>query len=179
MRKSRLTLMLCGCVALGAALGAGATTAAQKVGGYRGTPDDFMQISQLFSMYSYTIDNKDGVAWAATFAPDGEFQDPALCVKGHDGLVKIVGTTPEMGHDLASHHTPELGPIFYQDKDHATVRSTLVTYREKGPGKPDGGVGVTAVYGDRLVRIDGRWLFAHRTVYRLNAKPAIPCSLTP
>jgi hypothetical protein len=166
-------------IAIGMLLGAGGLRAAQQARAYQGTPDDFMQISQLLSAYSFAIDNKDGVAFAATFAADGEFQDPALCVKGREGLIDIVGRNPTLGHDLVSYHAPNLGPIVYEDRDHASVRSTLATYRQKGAGKPDGGVGVTGVYADRLVRVGGRWLFAHRTVHRLNAGPSIPCSLTP
>ena len=179
MRRLNVAAMLAGGIALGAALGAGVPLAAQRIGGYQGTPEDFMQISQLFSLYSYTIDNHDGVAWADTFAPDGVFQDPSWCAKGRDELIKIVGRNPEMGHDILSHHTPELGPIFYQDRDHAAVRSTLVTYRQRGPGKPDGGVNMTGVYEDKLVRVNGRWLFAHRTVDRLSATPSIACSAKP
>ena len=58
---------------------AGSAVAAETATGetpYTGTADDFVQISQLFSNYNFTIDSGDGAAWAANFTEDGVFQDP-------------------------------------------------------------------------------------------------------
>ncbi len=99
-------------------------------------------------------------------------------MKGREGLIDVVGRKPQLGRDLVSYHAPNLGPIVYQDRDHATVRSTLSTFAQKGRGKPDGGVGVTGVYADRLVRVGGQWKFAHRTVYRLPDAPWVACDQT-
>jgi hypothetical protein len=154
-----------------ASTGSGVALAA---GAYRGTPQDFMEISQLFSNYNYTIDNKDGEAWASNFTPDGVFQDPSWCAIGREQLISVVGRTPQLGADEQQHHVHSLGPIVYQDRNHATVRSSVMVVRETGFGKV-GGIGVTGVYEDKLVRLRGRWLFAFRLVHRPSPTPAIPC----
>ena len=72
-------------------LPAGAESSSSSAGSYKGTPDDFMQISQLFSRYNYTIDNGDGVAWANNFTPDGVFQDPSTCAIDSDSGMVVNG----------------------------------------------------------------------------------------
>jgi hypothetical protein len=46
------------------------------------TPQDYLEIQQLYSRYYQTIDAKEGEAWASTFTPDGVFNG----TKGHDAL---------------------------------------------------------------------------------------------
>jgi len=147
---------------------------AGKSGGYSGTPQDFMEINQLFSQYNFTIDNHDGEAWADTFTPSGVFQDPSWCAMGRQQLIGVVGREPKLGADEKQHHVHSLGPIVYADRDHATVRSTVMVVRETGAGAA-GGIGITGVYEDKLVRSGGRWLFAYRLVHRPSATPPIAC----
>jgi SnoaL-like domain len=154
-------------------------TIADTPGGYVGTPQDFMEISQLFSRYNYTIDNKDGEAWADNFAPNGVFQDPSWCAVGRDRLIAVVGRKPNLGADEKSHHVHSLGPINYIDRDHATVRSTVMVVAETGPGAAGGGIRVTGVYEDKLIRLGGRWLFAYRLVHRPSPTPSIACAPQP
>ena len=154
----------------------GATIAADKPGGYVGTPQDFMEISQLFSRYNDTIDNKDGEAWADNFAPNGVFQDPSWCAVGREKLIGVVGRKPNLGADEKHHHVHSLGPINYIDRDHATVRSTVMVVSETGPGVVGGGIQITGVYEDKLVRLGGRWLFAYRLVHRPSPTPSIACA---
>jgi hypothetical protein len=142
---------------------------------YVGTPDDFMQISQLFSQYNYTIDNGDGEGWAHTFTADGVFRDPSWCAIGRDALISVVGRDARVGKDQDHHHVPALGPIVYQDRDTATVHSTVMVIRETGFGKT-GGIMVTGTYDDRLKRVNGRWLFSYRWVHRPSATPPIACA---
>ena len=156
-----------------ALLAAGSPPAA-AASAYRGTAQDFMEISQLFSRYNYTIDNKDGAAWADNFTPDGIFQDPSWCAIGREKLIEVVGSTPQPGADEKQHHVHSLGPILYQDRNHATVRSTVMVVRETGFGIA-GGITVTGVYEDKLVRHRGRWLFAYRLVHRPSTTAPIPC----
>jgi hypothetical protein len=146
---------------------------------YKGTADDFVEINQLFARYDYTIDNHDGVAWAANFTPDGVFRDPSWCAIGREQLTGVVGTKPAIGGDEEHHHVPAIGPITYQDRDHATVHSTVMLVAEKGPGHPDGGIIVTGTYDDTLLRYKGEWLFAYRLVHRPSATASIPCVAQP
>ena len=169
MRKSFFGALIATAIALQSA-GVGAATSV-----YVGTPDDFMQINQLFSQYDYTIDNGDGAGWAATFIPGGVFRDPSWCAIGRDQLVGVVGTDKQVGKDLEHHHVPALGPIVYLDRNHATIHSTVMVVRETGFGKT-GGIMVTGSYDDRLLRVNGKWLFAYRWVHRPSEKPSIACA---
>lgn len=169
--KTRIAHGVAAGLVLTCALAGGANAAST----YVGTPDDFMQISQLFSQYNYTIDNGDGEGWAQTFAPDGVFRDPSWCAIGKAALIKVVGTEKQIGKDQDHHHVPNLGPITYQDRNHATVHSTVMVVHETGFGK-SGGIMVTGTYDDRLVRIRGQWRFAYRLVHRPSKEPPIPCA---
>lgn len=155
-------------------LPAGAQSSSSSAGSYKGTPDDFMQISQLFSRYNYTIDNGDGVAGANNFTPDGVFQDPSTCAIGRNKLIAVVGRDPSVGRDQKMHHVPSLGPIVYSDHDHASVHSTVMVVRETAPGEAEG-IFITGTYDDQLVRIDGVWLFSYRLVHRPSSTPAVAC----
>jgi SnoaL-like domain len=141
---------------------------------YVGTADDFVQISQLFANYNFTIDNGDGAAWAANFTEDGVFQDPSWCARGRLALIGVVGDKPQPGKDERQFHVHSLGPIHYLDRDHATAHSTVVVVRETGAGLT-GGIGITGTYDDQLTRVNGKWLFSYRLVHRPSATPALPC----
>jgi hypothetical protein len=164
-------------VAVVMSFAAGSAAAAEAALGetpYVGTADDFMQISQLFANYNFTIDNGDGVAWAANFTEDGVFQDPTWCARGRRALIGVVGDKPQPGKDERQFHVHSLGPIRYLDRDHATVHSTVTVVRETGAGLT-GGIAITGTYDDQLVRINGKWLFSYRLVHRPSATPAVPC----
>jgi hypothetical protein len=167
-------LALAGLVAA-VAYGQARPSTAGSGGAYLGTPDDFMQISQLFSRYDYGIDNGDGVAWAATFTPNGVFADPSTCAIGRDQLMAVAKHDGRPDGDREHFHMPSLGPIVYADRDHATVHSTVMVVRKTGFGE-QGGILVTGSYDDTLVRSDGKWLFAYRLVHRPNGnKPPVKC----
>ena len=144
-------------------------------GTYRGTPDDFMQISQLFARYDYGIDNGAGAAWADNFTPGGVFQDPSICAIGREQLVAVANNHGKANGDQEHFHLPSLGPIVYIDPDHATVHSTVIVVKKTGFGV-QGGVMVTGSYDDTLVRSHGKWVFSYRRVHRPNGdKPAVAC----
>jgi len=151
------------------------SAAKRTAAAYVGTPDDFMQISQLFSQYNYTIDNGDGEGWADVFTEDGVFRDPSWCAIGRNALIKVVGTDKRVGKDRDHFHMPSLGPIVYLNKNNATIHSTVIVVREAGFGK-NGGVWVTGSYDDRLTRVNGKWRFAYRWVHRPSEKPSIACA---
>ena len=142
---------------------------------YTGTADDFMQISQLYSRYNFTIDNGDGEGWADTFTQDGVFRDPSWCAIGREALIAVVGRDRRIGKDLEHFHMPSLGPIEYQDSNHATIHSTVIVVYETGYGH-DGGIGVTGSYDDRLERVAGKWRFVYRWVQRPSEMESIPCA---
>jgi hypothetical protein len=152
-----------------------ASSSASAADAYRGTADDFVEISQLFSQYNYDIDNGYGEAWASDFTPDGVFQDPSWCAIGREQLIDVVGRTPKPGHDLLHRHVHSMGPITYVDSNHAVIHSTVILVTETGFGKT-GGVAITGTYDDKLTRLNGHWKFAYRFVQRPSKTPPIACS---
>jgi hypothetical protein len=142
---------------------------------YRGTAEDFMEISQLFARYDYGIDNGDGAAWADNFTPNGVFQDPSTCAIGREQLMAVASQAGHPDGDQEHFHMPSLGPIVYIDRDHATVHSTVIVVRKTGFGV-QGGILVTGSYDDTLIRSHGKWLFSYRLVHRPNGdKPPVAC----
>ena len=58
------------------------------------TPQDYLEIQQLYSRYYHTIDAKEGEAWANTFTADGVFNN----AKGHEALAaSLRGTLNTIG----------------------------------------------------------------------------------
>ena len=157
----------------------GAAAQAASKAAYKGTPEDFVEINQLFARYDFAIDNGDGEGWADVFTPDGVFRDPSWCAVGREKLIGVVGREPRVGKDEIHHHVPAIGPIEYVDRNTAHVHSTVMVVSEKGAGKPDGGIQVTGAYDDTIVRRNGKWLFAYRLVHRPSAKPDVPCDAKP
>jgi hypothetical protein len=51
------------------------------------TTQDYIDIQQLYARYNLAIDTGDGEGWAATFTPDGVFNNTN---KGHDALVQFI-----------------------------------------------------------------------------------------
>src|SRR6266404_2983613 len=162
-----------------AAAAVGAVFIAGPAMAYKGTPDDFMQISQLFAKYSNDINTGDGDAEADNFTPDGVFQVPALCLIGRKAIAEgLGGHNPGgiYGKDLKNFHTATPGPIIYQDKDHATVHSVVEIFKQDGgPGGAPGQVAITGTYDDKLVRLNSEWKFAYRFTQRAWTKPPVPC----
>ena len=57
---------------------------------YEGTADDYAQISQLMTKYSYTLDNRDAQGWASVFTEDGVFRDVHLCLIGRKQIAGFI-----------------------------------------------------------------------------------------
>ncbi len=177
MNQRDLGIFFAGCAVAGAlsmSINGPSAVATAASGPYRGTADDFMEISQLFSRYDYNIDNGQGDGWADVFTPDGVFADPSTCAIGREQLASVA---VHFGKGDSEHfHFPSMGPIVYTDRDHATVHSTVVVIGKTGMGIQGGGIFVTGSYDDTLVRSQGQWRFAYRLVHRPNNdKPAVEC----
>lgn len=175
MRKPGLRIVRTTVGVAAAAVLAGCAVDSHVGTGYKGTPDDFMQIYQLFQKYNYDINIDDGDAWAADFTVDGVFQDPSNCAIGRQALSNVPGHNVSPGKDLKNFHLSNPGVILYVDRNHATVHSTVMVIREVGAGTT-GGISITGTYDDKLTRVDGQWKFAYRFVQRPNRNPPIPCA---
>jgi len=127
---------------------------------------DRVEIEQLMWNYIRALDSGNAEAYAALFAPDGQFGRGATAVKGREALKKMVldarqkidvenksGKKPtRMYHVVTNPH------IEFIDKDHARYYAYWMGALASG-GTTSAGREV-----NELVRIGGQWLISVRDV---------------
>lgn len=131
---------------------------------------DRVEIEQLMWNYIHALDSGNAEAYAALFAPDGQFGRGANAVKGREALRKMVADArqkleaenktdnksdkkkPRMYHVVTNPH------IEFIDKDHARFHAYWMGVFTSG--------GVTSAGREvnELVRINGQWLISVRDV---------------
>jgi len=118
------------------------------------TAEDYMEIEQLYAQYNIAIDSGDGEAYAATFTPDGVFNN----FTGHDALVGFIKTwIGSMNGATRKHWNTNLritgdgktaeGSVYLMLLDISTRPASILT---------------TATYADSLVKTDDGWRFTKR-----------------
>jgi uncharacterized protein (TIGR02246 family) len=128
------------------------------------TPDplDKLEIAELVARYSHAVNDVDFAAWADCFTPDGVFVGAYERFRAHDDLERFAATSRtlmESWPNLRLQFTDVLSTV---GDDEATCRSNLVMTSTNADHEAR--VVFLAHYQDRLVRHDGRWLFAERIV---------------
>jgi uncharacterized protein (TIGR02246 family) len=123
---------------------------------------DRVAIDQLMWDYIRALDSRDAEAYAALFAPDGQFGTGDSAVKGHEALKKMIldarptdaegAERPKMYHVVTNPH------IEFLDADHARFYAYWMGALAAG-GTTSAGREV-----NELVRIDGQWLISVRDV---------------
>jgi uncharacterized protein (TIGR02246 family) len=127
---------------------------------------DRVEIEQLMWNYIQALDSGNAEAYAALFAPDGQFGKGATAVKGRDALKKMVSDARQkkdaenksgkkvqrMYHVVTNPH------IEFVDKDHARYHAYWMGVFASG--------GVTSAGREvnELVRMNGQWLISVRDV---------------
>ena len=125
---------------------------------------DRVQIEQLMWNYIRALDSGDAEAYAAVFAPDGQFGRGSTAVKGREALKKMISDarqkadaenksgkkTPRMYHVVTNPH------IEFIDKDHARYYAYWMGALASG-GTTSAGREV-----NELERINGQWLIKVR-----------------
>ncbi|MGC2332088.1 MAG: nuclear transport factor 2 family protein [Candidatus Acidiferrales bacterium] len=133
---------------------------------------DRLQIEKLMWQYTRALDTENADAYAATYAPDGQFGSGAKAVKGRDALKKMIADFRQ--GNAAAEAKGQKRPVMYHmemnsyleftDKDHARLQAYWQTvFAGQGPNVP---VRVAAAGReiDELVRMDGQWLIQSRDV---------------
>jgi uncharacterized protein (TIGR02246 family) len=127
---------------------------------------DRVEIEQLMWNYIRALDSGNAEAYAALFAPDGQFGRGANAVKGREALKKMISDArqrldaenksgkkaPRMYHVVTNPH------IEFIDKDHARYYAYWMGALAAG-GTTSAGREV-----NELVRINGQWLIRVRDV---------------
>jgi uncharacterized protein (TIGR02246 family) len=127
---------------------------------------DRVEIEQLMWDYIRALDSGNAEAYAALFAPDGQFGRGANAIKGRETLKKMIldarekmgaankgdKKPPRMYHVVTNPH------IEFIDKDHARYHAYWMGALAAG-GTTSAGREV-----NELVRINGKWLISVRDV---------------
>ena len=133
---------------------------------------DRQEIEELMWRYTRALDTTDAAAYAAVYAPDGEFRAGTNVTKGREALTKMVADLrannaaqeakgvrrPPMYHMTANH------AITFLDMNRARVDAYYLTaFGAAGQETP---LRIAAVGRsvDELVRVEGRWLIKSRNV---------------
>jgi hypothetical protein len=148
-----------------AVAGVGWGYAQQRNGGERLTPQDYIEIQQLYATYSHTLDKAEGDRFASTFTADGEFTRGRAAGSGSETRTPLKGTQAltRMGSTVGGgrHFTANLtitptpdgarGSCYLLLLDAHNVPATLTE---------------TAIYDDTLVKTAQGWRFKKRVVWR-------------
>ena len=128
---------------------------------------DEEQIRKLQAQFCQYLDARQFKAWSETFAEDGNFGPRKGRAAIHEGILG-----GELAHNpaLVRKHTV-VNAVIEVDGDNATSECDLVMYDRIADSSWMTRLGH---YTDRLVRRDGRWLFAERRLDWLDAAPLTP-----
>lgn len=157
-------------VVIAIAIGALGLSAALQAMAAGLTPQDYMEIEQLYAKYNDTIDHNDGEGYASTFTKDGVFNNNT----GHDALAGFVKQWHEkMNGGTRRHWNNNLrltgdgksakGSVYLMLVDIGTKPISIMT---------------TASYSDELVKTADGWRFTKRTTAR-DAPPAPAAPVAP
>ena len=124
---------------------------------------DKLEILELAARYNHAIDFGNGEAWAGTFTEDGVFKGGGPGpVQGREALAAFVGG---FAQNMAGARHWTNNHVIDGDGDSATHTCYLNLIQTKDGAKSV----VTARYNDEVVKVDGAWKFASRTVNPDNA----------
>ena len=130
------------------------------------TPQDYMEIQQLYALYAKTADLADGKGYAGTFTPDGEFVSGRApqngqgdwirtTSKGTESLIRT-GSTGGLRHNFINIHVTRTA-----EGADATCYLLMYTARTNPAS-----LVTTATYTDTLVKTADGWRFKKRVMWR-------------
>src|SRR5215467_3408266 len=122
------------------------------------TTQDYNDIQQLYARYNLAIDTGNGEAWAATFTPDGVFNNTN---KGHDALVQFIKDWREK-RDGANRRHLNSNMVLTPTSDGAKGAIYLLLLNV---GVRPATIATTGIYEDVLLRTPQGWRFKSRVVH--------------
>ena len=149
---------------LAVAFAIGATGLAAQGGG-KLTTDDLVEIQQLYARYNWALDSGDSQGYAATFTPDGVFNNNV----GHDAIVKFADTFHAGLGSHVKHWNTNLMITPSAAGATGQVYLVLVDYATKPPS-----IFTSAAYSDELVKTAQGWRFKKRATKGDTAPAATP-----
>lgn len=136
---------------------------AQKAGGTL-TAQDFVDIQQLYARYNWALDSGDSEGYAATFTPDGVFNNNV----GHDAIVKFADT---FHAGLGAHVRHWNTNLLIQPSPEGASGQVYLVLVDFGSKPPT--IAASASYSDQLVKTAQGWRFKKRAT-KGDAVPAKP-----
>jgi len=125
-----------------------------------------LEVHELLSRAAYALDEQDLEMLGACFAPEAEFRmqiagnPPIPPFVGHGAIMELMRNSMATQTDKRRH---VVSNIFFAAEGNSEVRvvSNLTLF-----GTENGVIRLisTALYRDRAVRRDGRWLLAERSI---------------
>jgi SnoaL-like domain len=168
MKNQFLSTLAAGAMLLSIALGATATATAAGATGVLSAQDN-VEIQQLYARYNIAIDAGDAEGYAATFTPDGIFNQFA----GHDALVGFAKMWREKLNGATRKHWNNNLPI----SGNAKEASGFVYLMLVDIGTKPASILTTGTYTDSLVKTKDGWRFTKRTT-KADVSPAAPPAAT-
>jgi uncharacterized protein (TIGR02246 family) len=126
---------------------------------------DYAELQQLCARYSQSADAGDADAFAGCFAADGALVIGGDAVEGREAIRERTRTNAAATQPTGF-HVPG-GIVAEVQGDRGTMRSYLIHHNGAAPAQV-----LSVVYEDELVREDGAWRFARRTVAEIKGVPA-------
>ena len=119
------------------------------------------KIRELLARYCFALDADRFEDMAALFTPDGVWETAFGTGTGRDGIVAQARSIATGPRPRRVHLTTNI--VIELHGDSATAQSNWMVMQNtpNGPAIGSGGA-----YADRLVKVDGRWFFRHRTIDR-------------
>ncbi|MEX1033706.1 MAG: nuclear transport factor 2 family protein [Cellvibrionaceae bacterium] len=119
------------------------------------TPQDYMEIEQLYAQYNWAIDTGDAGAYANTFIADGVFNS----MTGHEQLAGFIKRWVEtMNGATRKHWNTNLKISGDGDTASGQVYLMLLDTSTQPPA-----IVATATYTDSLVKTQDGWRFSKRS----------------
>lgn len=126
--------------------------------------EDYAEIQNLYAYYNLCSDAGDADGYASCFAEDGELRIDAvgLAIRGREALREFKRADAARRGERYRRHWN--GSLHLQKLADGTVRGRCYLHGYNGaPGAlPE--LADAGVYDDALVKVDGEWKFARRTI---------------
>lgn len=135
------------------------------------TVEDRLAILDMFARQSHAIDGGDAAGWAATYALDGSFHSPTyqLTATGRPALTEFADNSNSGAKARGEQFRHHVSAVMLTPKSATEVSS--VSYLMILATTVDGTrVDRSVRMFDELIKVQGEWLVASRTVLRDDAE---------
>lgn len=125
--------------------------------------EDRAQIENLMWKYSRALYAQDPDAYAALYAPDGQFGNGARAVKGRDAIKKMIVNLKQREAAQQKVYVMDLNPyIEFSDRDHAHLEAYWLEVTPRMGQDTPAKVVNAGREVEELERVNGEWLIKLR-----------------